>query len=107
MLAEQLTQYAWYASIAAFPTVAVVNCRSGDCKHVLQVSRTAKMMVSQMGFSKLGQVAWQSGGGPSFVGASAGQAPDCSAHTQDMIDEESKELVERAYRCDSHSLLVL
>ena len=56
------------------------------------------MMVSQMGFSKLGQVAWQSGGGPSFVGASAGQAPDCSAHTADMIDAEIKELVERSYR---------
>ena len=56
------------------------------------------MMVQQMGFSKLGQVAWVSGGGPSFVGASAGQAPECSAHTQDMMDEEIKELVERSYR---------
>ncbi|KAL3154735.1 ATP-dependent zinc metalloprotease FTSH 1, chloroplastic [Trebouxia sp. C0009 RCD-2024] len=73
----------------------VTTGASGDFQ---QVSRTAKMMVSQMGFSKLGQVAWQSGGGPSFVGASAGQAPDCSAHTQDMIDEEIKELVERSYR---------
>lgn len=60
------------------------------------------MMVSQMGFSKLGQVAWVSGGGPSFVGASAGQAPECSAHTQDMIDEEIKELVERSYRYISY-----
>ena len=60
------------------------------------------MMVSQMGFSKLGQVAWQSGGGPSFVGAQAGQAPDCSGHTADLIDAEVKELVERSYRyyCD-------
>ena len=56
------------------------------------------MMVSQMGFSKLGQVAWQSGGGPSFVGSQAGQAPDCSAHTADLIDAEIKELVERSYR---------
>ena len=56
------------------------------------------MMVSQMGFSKLGQVAWQSGGGPSFVGQSAGQAPDCSGHTADLIDAEVKELVERSYR---------
>lgn len=65
------------------------------------------MMVSQMGFSKLGQVAWVSGGGPSFVGASAGQAPECSAHTQDMIDEEIKELVERAYRCAAVCFAVL
>ena len=71
---------------------------SADALWLLQVSRTAKMMVSQMGFSKLGQVAWQSGGGPSFVGAQAGQAPDCSGHTADMIDAEVKDLVERAYR---------
>jgi cell division protease FtsH len=73
----------------------VTTGASGD---FMQVSRTAKMMVSQMGFSKLGQVAWQQGGGPSFLGASAGQAPDCSAHTADQIDAEIKELVERAYR---------
>eukprot|EP00891_Asterochloris_glomerata_P003657 jgi/Astpho2/3657/Aster-07859 len=73
----------------------VTTGASGD---FMQVSRTAKMMVSQMGFSKLGQVAWQSGGGPSFVGAQAGQAPDCSGHTADMIDAEVKDLVERAYR---------
>ena len=60
------------------------------------------MMVSQMGFSKLGQVAWQSGGGPSFVGAQAGQAPDCSGHTADLIDAEVKELVERSYRYQNH-----
>ncbi len=59
------------------------------------------MMVSQMGFSKLGQVAWQSGGGPAFLGSSAGQAPDCSGHTADLIDAEVKELVERSYRCAS------
>lgn len=85
----------------------MVNNKPADGTCTFQVSRTAKMMVSQMGFSKLGQVAWQSGGGPSFVGASAGQAPDCSAHTQDMIDEEIKELVERSYRSDSHSLAML
>ena len=56
------------------------------------------MMVSQMGFSKLGQVAWQGGGGPAFLGSSAGQAPDCSGHTADLIDAEVKELVERSYR---------
>lgn len=56
------------------------------------------MMVSQMGFSKLGQVAWQSGGGPAFLGSSAGQAPDCSGHTADLIDAEVKDLVERSYR---------
>ena len=73
-----------------------MHCADAMC--MLQVSRTAKMMVSQMGFSKLGQVAWQSGGGPSFVGQSAGQAPDCSGHTADLIDAEVKELVERSYR---------
>ncbi len=74
------------------------------------------MMVSQMGFSKLGQVAWQSGGGPAFLGSSAGQAPDCSGHTADLIDAEVKDLVERSYRhgytccaydCDLYHLLLI
>lgn len=64
-----------------------------------QVARTAKMMVTQMGFSKkLGQVAWTSGGGPSFLGQSMGQPADCSGQTSDEIDQEVKALVDRAYR---------
>jgi cell division protease FtsH len=66
----------------------------------VQVSRTAKAMVTQMGMSKkLGQVAWTSSGGPSFVGQSMGQPSDCSGETADEIDAEVKALVERAYRC--------
>ena len=65
-----------------------------------QVARTAKAMVTQMGMSKkLGQVAWTSSGGPSFVGQSMGQPSDCSGETADEIDAEVKALVERAYRC--------
>ena len=65
----------------------------------LQVARTAKMMITQMGFSKkLGQVAWSGGGGPSFLGQSMGQPADCSGQTSDEIDNEVKELVNRAYR---------
>ena len=64
-----------------------------------QVARTAKMMVTQMGFSKkLGQVAWSGGGGPSFLGQSMGQPADCSGQTSDEIDSEVKQLVDRAYR---------
>eukprot|EP00892_Ulva_mutabilis_P007098 jgi/Ulvmu1/4760/UM020_0045.1 len=64
-----------------------------------QVTRTARMMIEQMGFSsKLGQVAWGGGGGPSFLGASAGTGSDFSQTTADVIDKEVKELVERAYR---------
>eukprot|EP00892_Ulva_mutabilis_P006157 jgi/Ulvmu1/3913/UM018_0136.1 len=64
-----------------------------------QVTRTARMMIEQMGFSKaLGQVAWGGGGGPSFLGASAGTSSDFSQSTADVIDSEVKELVERAYR---------
>ena len=60
------------------------------------------MMVTQMGFSKkLGQVAWSGGGGPSFLGQSMGQPADCSGQTSDEIDSEVKQLVDRAYRCDS------
>jgi cell division protease FtsH len=55
-----------------------------------QVTRTARMMVEQMGFSRtLGQVAWGGGqGGPSFLGASAGRGSDFSQATADMIDQE-------------------
>ena len=76
----------------------------------LQVARTAKMMITQMGFSKkLGQVAWTGGGGPSFLGQSMGQPSDCSGQTNDEIDEEVKLLVNRAYRCVSllHDMLGL
>ena len=73
----------------------------------LQVARTAKMMITQMGFSKkLGQVAWSGGGGPSFLGQSMGQPADCSGQTSDEIDSEVKELVNRAYRCAPHGRVV-
>eukprot|EP00887_Chlorella_sp_A99_P000458 scaffold17.g458.t1 len=63
------------------------------------VSRVARMMVSQMGFSKkLGQVAWSSSGGNQFLGAQMAQPADCSGETQDAIDAEVKDLVDRAYR---------
>lgn len=69
------------------------------------MSRTAKAMVTQMGMSKkLGQVAWTSSGGPSFLGQSMGQPSDCSGDTADEIDAEVKALVERAYRCASYSV---
>jgi cell division protease FtsH len=73
----------------------VTTGASGDFQ---QVSRVAKMMVTQMGFSKkLGQVAWTSGQ-QSFLGNQAGQPADCSGATAAEIDEEIKELVTRAYR---------
>lgn len=51
----------------------------------------ARMMVGQMGFSKkLGQVAWSSSGGNSFLGAQMAQPADCSGETQDAIDAEVK-----------------
>lgn len=64
-----------------------------------QVSRTAKMMITQGGFSKkLGQVAWTSGQQNTFVGQQMGQPSDCSGETSDEIDQEVKALVDRAYR---------
>jgi cell division protease FtsH len=69
---------------------------SGDFQ---QVTRTARLMVTQLGFSKqLGQVAWSSGGGNSFLGQSMAQPSDFSMKTADEIDAEVKQLVERAYR---------
>ncbi|KAH7625050.1 hypothetical protein Ndes2526B_g00431 [Nannochloris sp. 'desiccata'] len=74
----------------------VTTGASGDFQ---QVSRVARMMMSQMGFSKkLGQVAWSGGGGQSFVGSQMAQPADCSAATTDAIDEEVKAIVEKAYR---------
>ena len=56
----------------------------------MQVTRTARMMIETLGFSKtLGQLAFGSGGGgPSFLGAEAGQASDFSQKTRDTIDSE-------------------
>jgi ATP-dependent Zn protease len=54
-----------------------------------QVTRTARMMVEQMGFSKaLGQVAWGGSSGPAFLGQSAGRGSDFSQATADRIDQE-------------------
>ncbi|CAG9461826.1 unnamed protein product [Pedinophyceae sp. YPF-701] len=75
------------------------NITTGAAGDFQQVSRTARMMVEQVGFSKsLGPVAWKSGGGQSFLGQQAGQPADYSSETADKIDEEVKILVERAYR---------
>lgn len=69
---------------------------SGDFQ---QVTRIARLMVTQLGFCKsLGQVAWSSGGGASFLGNQMAQPSDFSMQTADIIDREVKALVERAYR---------
>ena len=74
----------------------VTTGASGDFQ---QVSRVARMMVSQMGFSKkLGQVAWSGSGGSQFMGAQMAQPADCSGATADTIDSEVKSIVEKAYR---------
>ena len=75
------------------------NVTTGASGDFQQVTRTAKMMVTQMGFSdELGQVCYGGGGGPSFLGAQAGQDADYSGETADIIDKEVKDLVNRAYR---------
>lgn len=64
------------------------------------MTRTARLMVTQLGFSKkLGQVAWSSSGGSQFLGGSMAQPSDFSMATADEVDAEVKTLVERAYRC--------
>merc|ERR1712124_193118 len=75
------------------------NVTTGASGDFMQVSRTAKQMVTRVGFSdKLGQVAYGGGGGPSFLGQQMGQSSDFSGKTAALIDEEVKILVERAYR---------
>jgi len=72
---------------------------TGASSDFMQVARVAKMMITQMGMSdELGQVAWSSQGGQSFVGQQMGQPSDCSDATSSVIDDEIKALVERAYR---------
>lgn len=72
---------------------------TGASSDFMQVARVAKMMITQMGMSeKLGQVAWSQQGGQSFVGQQMGQPADCSDATNNMIDEEIKGIVDRAYR---------
>ncbi len=58
-------------------------------------------MVTQLGFAdrdRLGQVAWSSSGGNTFLGSQMAQPSDFSMQTADLIDNEVKQLVERAYR---------
>jgi cell division protease FtsH len=72
---------------------------TGASSDFMQVARVAKMMITQMGMSKrLGQVAWSQQGGQSFVGQQMGQPADCSDATYNIIDEEIKAIVDRAYR---------
>jgi cell division protease FtsH len=72
---------------------------TGASNDFQQVSRTARMMVTQMGFSKkIGQVALAGSSGPAFLGASAGQTQEMSQETMNLVDQEVKALVEVAYR---------
>lgn len=72
---------------------------TGASNDFQQVTRTARLMVTQLGFSKkLGQVAWSSSGGNTFLGGSMAQPSDFSMATADEVDAEVKQLVERAYR---------
>jgi len=75
------------------------NVTTGASSDFQQVARTARMMVTQMGFSKkLGQLALVSGGGPSFLGNDMGRSADFSQATADAIEVEVKDLVMTAYR---------
>merc|ERR1711924_270592 len=74
------------------------NVTTGASGDFMQVSRAAKQMVTQVGFSdKLGQVAYGGAGAPLSWG-SRWQSSDFSGKTAALIDEEVKILVERAYR---------
>ena len=75
------------------------NVTTGASGDFQQVTRTARMMVEQMGFSeKIGQIALKTGGGQSFLGGDAGRAADYSQATANLVDSEVKLLVEKAYR---------
>lgn len=72
---------------------------TGASNDFQQVTRIARTMVSQLGFSeKLGQIAWSGSGGPTFLGQSMAQPGEFSMSTSNAIDTEVKDYVERAYR---------
>lgn len=63
------------------------------------MTRTARQMVTTLGFSeKIGQLAIGGGGGASFLGAEMGSGADYSAATADIVDQEVKDIVNKAYR---------
>ena len=75
------------------------NVTTGASSDFQQVTRTARMMITQMGFSKkLGQLALSGGGGASFLGNDMGRSAEYSQQTADAIEAEVKELVMTAYR---------
>ncbi|KAK3265141.1 ATP-dependent zinc metalloprotease FTSH 1, chloroplastic [Cymbomonas tetramitiformis] len=75
------------------------NVTTGASNDFQQVSRTAKSMITQCGFSDiLAPVALSGSSGPSFLGGEMGQGADYSQTTADTIDKEVQELVSRAYR---------
>merc|ERR1712232_619147 len=60
------------------------NVTTGASGDFMQVTRTARMMVSQMGFSEeLGPVSWSGRTGPSFLGQEVGQDGEYSQETAD------------------------
>lgn len=75
------------------------NITTGASGDFQQVTRIARLMVTQLAMADdLGQLAWSSSGGNTFLGQSWAQPADFSSATADAIDGEVKALVERAYR---------
>jgi len=75
------------------------NVTTGASNDFQQVSRTARSMITQCGFSDiLAPVALSGSSGPSFLGGEMGQGADYSQTTADVIDKEVQDLVSRAYR---------
>merc|ERR1712118_656465 len=70
---------------------------TGASNDFQQVARTARLMVTQLGFSdKIGQLCIGGSSGPSFLGQEMGQG--MSMETMDVIDSEVRALVRQAYR---------
>lgn len=74
----------------------------GASADIQSATRTAKTMVTRLGFSeKLGPVLYGGSNDEPFVGMDYGHAPSFSDTTAALIDEEVKRLVNEAYdRCE-------
>ncbi len=74
----------------------------GASADIQSATRTAKLMVTRLGFSeKLGPVLYGGSNDEPFVGMDYGHAPSFSDTTASLIDEEVKRLVNEAYdKCE-------
>jgi cell division protease FtsH len=78
--------------------VALAAVTGGASNDLLKATRMARHMVTELGMSEaLGPVNWGDSDGEPFLGRSMARSSSYSEHTARRIDDEVKEILERAY----------